>query len=104
MTTIDYGPDVADLRTRLAGAHTEIGRLQDECLRIAEERDAIAQPAKVGAAVLGVLVDFGWTHATVREVVEDDTYAESVVGCLLLAIERAIRPDDFIPNHAKGGE
>lgn len=40
MTTIDYGPDVADLRTRLAGAHTEIGRLQDECLRIAEERDA----------------------------------------------------------------
>ncbi len=78
MTTIDYGPDVADLRTRLAGAHTEIGRLQDECLRIAEERDARPAITREDAAI--------YRHATGEG------------SSALWRVERALAA------HAKGGE
>ena len=70
------------------------------------ERDARADDAKLGAAVRAVLDMFMWDHSTVRAEVESDRLAETVEGCIFVAIERAIRPADFVPAHAKasGGE
>ena len=65
------------------------------------ERDARAEDAKLGAAVSAVLDMFMWDHSTVRAEVESDRLAETVEGCIFVAIERAIRPADFVPAHAK---
>lgn len=56
---------------------------------------------RVGAAVMGVLSDFGWDHAVLRADVSSDRLADTVEGCVLLAVERAIRPDDFVPSDAE---
>lgn len=53
--------------------------------------------ALLGHAVQGVLDHFQWDHAVVRAEVESDRLAETVEGCLMVAIERAIRPADFVP-------
>lgn len=64
------------------------------------ERDAA-----LGKAVREVLVGFGWDHKVVREQVESDYYAESVVGCVLVAIERQFRAEkDAAHLRAEGGE
>ena len=65
------------------------------------ERDSRADDAKLGAAVRAVLDMFMWDHSTVRAEVESDRLAETVEGCIFVAIERAIRPADFVPAHAK---
>ena len=46
---------------------------------------------RLGEAVRAVLADFGWDHATVRADVESGRLAETVEGCVMLAIERALR-------------
>lgn len=58
----------------------------------------LKQLALLGLAVHDMLESFGWTHATVRAEVESDRLAETVEGCLFVAIERAIRPADFQPS------
>lgn len=67
------------------------------------ERDAA-----LGKAVSGVLSDFGWDHAVVRKIVEEDIYAESVVGGILIAIERSLRAEKeaiaaHLRDEQKGG-
>ena len=46
---------------------------------------------RVGRAVLAVLHDFGWDHAVLRADIESGRLAETVEGCVMLAVERAMR-------------
>ncbi len=62
--------------------------------------ERLGSDGHVGAAVLGVLADFGWDHAVVRGEVESERHADSVMGCILVALERAMRPADFTPAAA----
>ena len=45
----------------------------------------------IGANVIKVLANFGWDHAVLRADVESDRLAETVEGCVLMTIERAMR-------------
>lgn len=97
------GIDVDDLNE--ARAERDAARAQ--LAEVTRERDeARADDAKLGAAVRAVLDMFMWDHSTVRAEVESDRLAETVEGCIFVAIERAIRPADFVPAHAKasGGD
>lgn len=60
---------------------------------IASLSDEAESDRKLGAAVRGVLHDFGWDHATVRAEVESERLAETVEGCIFVAIERALREE-----------
>ena len=87
--------------------HATIESLRAQLAEVTRERDeARADDAKLGAAVRAVLDMFMWDHSTVRAEVESDRLAETVEGCIFVAIERAIRPADFVPAHAKasGGD
>lgn len=57
-----------------------------------------AADARLGAAVRSVLSDLGYDHQAVRTLLEEDVYGETMVSCLLLAIERSLRSES-----AKGG-
>lgn len=49
--------------------------------------------ARLGRAVRGVLDDFGWTAKTLRDDIESNRLAETVEGCIELAIYRALREE-----------
>jgi hypothetical protein len=68
-----------------------------DCLTAEREHAAMERDARIGSEVLAVLDDFGWDHAVVRAEVESGRHGESVVSCILVALERAMRPDDFKP-------
>lgn len=63
-------------------------RAMAECNEARRERD---KARSVGEAVLAVLEDFGWDLAVLRADIESDRLAETVEGCVMLAIERALR-------------
>lgn len=46
---------------------------------------------RIGEAVLSVLRDFGWDRAVLRADIESGRLADTVEGCVMLAIERALR-------------
>ena len=88
------GIDVDDLNEERAERDAARAQLAE----VTRERDeARADDAKLGAAVRAVLDMFMWDHSTVRAEVESDRLAETVEGCIFVAIERAIRPADFVP-------
>lgn len=73
----------------------EIYALRDRADKAEHERDEARaerdEARTVGEAVLSELRDFGWDHAVLRADIESERLAETVEGCVMLAIERAIR-------------
>lgn len=83
-------------------------RDDEEILTLALKALDTERDAALGKAVSGVLSDFGWDHAVVRKIVEEDIYAESVVGGILIAIERSLRAEKeaiaaHLRDEQKGG-
>lgn len=94
--------DIAQLRAIIARMSAEMDeaiedrrQARDDAARAAAllavrtmERD---KARSVGEAVLAVLEDFGWDLAVLRADIESERLAETVEGCVMLAIERALR-------------